>query len=106
MLINFSKIPDDLKLEITKGNLMTLAKLLMKEASHELKLQPTQIEKRDLLNLEEACELLGMAKQTVYTKTSKKLIPHCKKGGLLFFNKTELMDWIESGRQAVKSDKK
>ena len=51
------------------------------------------------LNIGQAAELLGMTKGSVYGMVHKKTIPHSKKGKRLYFNKDELLTWVQSGRR-------
>lgn len=53
------------------------------------------------LSIDEVCELVDLSKQTVYTMTHKKSIPHIKKGGKLLFNRLEIIAWLESAKQNV-----
>lgn len=53
----------------------------------------------EYLDIEEACELLKLARPTMYTLTSKSKIPHFKRGKKLYFRRSELFEWIENGRQ-------
>ena len=48
--------------------------------------------------LEMAMSVTGLKKADLYKKTSKKIIPHYKKYGTLFFSKKELLAWILSGK--------
>jgi excisionase family DNA binding protein len=52
----------------------------------------------DIISLEQACDFLNFKKPTLYKYTSRKLIPHYKQGGTLFFSKSELEAWIKSGK--------
>ncbi|MDR6845562.1 helix-turn-helix domain-containing protein [Flavobacterium granuli] len=52
----------------------------------------------DLLTIEEASKLLKLAVATIYTKVCKNEIPVNKQGKRLYFCKTELLDWVKSGR--------
>lgn len=54
------------------------------------------------LNIEQATELLGISKVTLYRRTSKRTIPFYKKGKKVYFKRTELEAWMEKGRR--KSD--
>lgn len=54
---------------------------------------------QDLLNIQQASELVTLAVPTLYSKVSLKEIPFCKKGKRLYFSKSELLDWINSGRK-------
>jgi excisionase family DNA binding protein len=53
------------------------------------------------LSIDEVCELVDLSKQTVYTMTHKKQIPHIKRGGKLLFNRLEIIGWLESSKQNV-----
>lgn len=52
----------------------------------------------ELLTIEEASKLLKLAVATIYTKVCKNEIPVNKQGKRLYFCKTELLEWIKSGR--------
>ncbi len=58
----------------------------------------------DLMTVSEAAEFLKLKVSTLYDKTSLKEIPHFKKGKILYFSKTELQDWINSGKIRLKSN--
>jgi excisionase family DNA binding protein len=51
-----------------------------------------------LINIQEAAALLNLAVNTIYEKTSAKLIPHYKHGKKIMFKKSELLAWVESRR--------
>lgn len=55
--------------------------------------------KRIPIEIEEASKLIRKSKKTIYTLTSKNLIPHYKRGKKLYFYEDELIDWIQKGRQ-------
>jgi predicted DNA-binding transcriptional regulator AlpA len=46
-------------------------------------------------------EITGLARQTIYQLVSARRIPHRKNanGKRLYFSRTELLDWIESGKR-------
>ena len=54
----------------------------------------------DLIRIDEACQVTGLKKATLYSKTSKGEIPHMKRGKTLYFSKKELENWIRDGRQS------
>jgi excisionase family DNA binding protein len=67
------------------------------------KLSPPASEKSkqnsdDFLSIKEASEFLKLAVTTIYSLTSKRLIPYYKKGKKLFFRKDDLLKWMNSGR--------
>lgn len=55
---------------------------------------------KELLAVNEVAEMLGKSVATVYAMTSEKRIPFRKRGNKLYFFKTEVMEWIESGGQS------
>jgi excisionase family DNA binding protein len=73
-------------------------KSLLKEALREI-----MAERKDdttnestLINVQEAAALLNLAVNTLYEKTSEKLIPHYKHGKKIMFKKSELLAWVEA----------
>jgi excisionase family DNA binding protein len=53
----------------------------------------------DLLTITQAGEVINLTVPTIYSLVSKKMIPHNKKGKRLYFLKSELLDWVKSGRK-------
>jgi excisionase family DNA binding protein len=49
-----------------------------------------------LMNVQEAAAMLNLAVNTLYEKTSERLIPHYKHGKKLMFKKSELIAWVEN----------
>jgi hypothetical protein len=45
-----------------------------------------------------ACEITGYKPQTIYTKAGQKQIPHLKRDGRLWFKRSDLIEWIETGK--------
>jgi len=54
-------------------------------------------EEIDEIEIDEVAKMLGLARQTVYTKTSKKIIPHSKCGKRLIFSRKEIKEFIRNG---------
>jgi excisionase family DNA binding protein len=52
----------------------------------------------DTISADEAAQLLRIAKQTLYTLTSRKKIPFYKNGKKIFFRRSELDDWMARGK--------
>jgi excisionase family DNA binding protein len=46
--------------------------------------------------VQEAAALLNLAVNTLYEKTSERLVPHYKHGKKLMFKKSELIAWVEN----------
>lgn len=58
----------------------------------------TLIGSKDTLTLEECAMVTGYSIQSLYSFTSKRLIPHFKRGNYLFFSKQEIEKWLQSNR--------
>lgn len=56
----------------------------------------TIIGSKDTLTLEECAMVTGYSVQSLYSFTSKRLIPHYKRGNYLFFSKKEIEKWLQS----------
>ncbi len=50
----------------------------------------------EILNIDEAAKLLGLSKPTVYASNS---IPKMKKGNRLYFLKSQLVDYLKTGKK-------
>lgn len=50
------------------------------------------------IGLKGACEVTGLAKQTIYGRVNNGTIPHFKKGGKLYFMESELLEWLKSDK--------
>lgn len=45
------------------------------------------------------CAVTGYAKRTGYKLTHRREVPHFKRGGRVFFKRSELEAWIDAGRR-------
>jgi excisionase family DNA binding protein len=75
-----------------------IAKSIRKELDAKSK---NQVPVLEILTLEEASQFLNIAKQTIYGFTSKRLIPHFKRGKKLYFKKSELESWILESKKVT-----
>jgi len=57
-----------------------------------------------LLTVKEAAQFLNLAVPTIYGLTHNLEIPVSKKGKRLYFLKSELTDWIKSGRRKTMAE--
>ena len=48
----------------------------------------------DIIGVKEVAKILHLAEKTVYNKTSKKIIPHKKVGGIVLFSRKSILEWI------------
>lgn len=58
----------------------------------------------DICGIDEAVEITGKAKPTIYGLVSARKIPHSKRGKQLYFSRKELTSWITSGKRKTQSE--
>jgi len=54
-------------------------------------------ESSDIIDINEVAKMLHLSKDTVYTKTHKKIIPHTKQGKKLLFSRKRIEAFIAEG---------
>lgn len=81
--------------EFLKG---ALKEILSEQQSAAKQQQP------EIMNINQAAEFLDLKVTTLYEKTSRKLIPHFKKGNKLYFNYEELQEWVQEGKVKTLSE--
>ena len=57
-----------------------------------------------LLTVTEVAEWLPIKVPTIYGLVSRLQIPHMKKGKRLYFSKSELVEWIKSGKRQTRDE--
>jgi excisionase family DNA binding protein len=65
------------------------------------KTQPSMLTDEPLIGIDEASVVLRLKRSTVYAHTSNRTIPHYKRGGRLYFRRSELLAWLVEGRRPV-----
>jgi len=63
------------------------------------KFEPKEENESELLNIEEAAEFLKVSVAAIYTKVSRQEIPFSKPGKRLYFNRSELKEWVRLGKR-------
>ena len=66
--------------------------------------QNAQLLNKPILDIGEAADLLRMSKYTLYTMTSKRILPFFKVGRKIFFDREELLDFVRSKNHRHKSN--
>lgn len=51
------------------------------------------------IQLDEVVPITGLSKPTLYSYVQRNEIPYHKKGNRLYFFKTEIIEWIKTGKQ-------
>lgn len=95
MQLDITKLPDFIKLEITKSDLEAFAQTLL---TQHRPATPAATAK-EILTVSEAAEFTGLAKQTLYAFTSQRTIPHFKRGKNILFKRSELEIWMLQNRR-------
>lgn len=99
MKIDLNDLPEWAVLQIKKGDLEVFANKLLKSRTTSVEVKTEEAD--EILSVDEAAKLLKIAKQTLYQMTSKNGIPFYKKNKLLYFRRSQLLHWIESGKQGL-----
>ena len=70
----------------------------------ELKsLSPSSADMAAVGGVELAQEITRLSKSRIYALVSERAIPHSKRGNKLYFNRADLLAWVEAGnRQELK----
>ena len=61
-------------------------------------------DEQKFLNIDQVSDFIGLSKSSVYGLTHKRIIPHYKNGKRLYFNKSEIVDWITSCKVVTNED--
>ena len=56
---------------------------------------------KEIFSVSEAAEFLGLKPAYIYQLTSKRQIPFCRPGRKLYFQKSDLIDWVKKARQST-----
>lgn len=60
---------------------------------------PGIVKVKQVMTIAETANFLGIAKQTLYSYTSKRTIPHYKNGKKLYFIHDELLAWLQTNKR-------
>jgi excisionase family DNA binding protein len=53
----------------------------------------------DIIQIDEFCKITGLTKQSAYGLVHRHEVPNIKKGKRLYFSKSEILEWIKTGRR-------
>ncbi|MEZ5031621.1 MAG: helix-turn-helix domain-containing protein [Saprospiraceae bacterium] len=82
-----------------KNALEEVLRKVLAERQPGLEQTTVPIQAKELLTIEEASIFLNLAKPTIYSLTSRRELPFFKTGKKLYFKRSELLSWIEKGKQ-------
>lgn len=72
---------------------------LQQQQNHLTTLHFEQDQREEVLNADQAATYLHIAKQTLYTLTSKRKVPFYKNGKKILFRRGDLDEWLNRGKQ-------
>lgn len=58
----------------------------------------------EILDIKQTAKLINLSVPSIYTLTSERNIPFMKLSKKLYFKKSELIQWLESGRRKTKKE--
>ncbi|HEY9220924.1 MAG TPA: helix-turn-helix domain-containing protein [Lutibacter sp.] len=88
-------------LKLNFDSLPQVVQELNEKIDHITKLleSPKQVENTNqLLTVQDAANFLNLSVSTIYNKVNKRELPAMKKGRRLYFSRTELLNYIKSGK--------
>lgn len=88
--VNFENLPS--AVEALKNEVKEMKALLIKKAE-------TQPESINPLGIKDVAKLTSLTVPTLYGYCQRNEIPYQKKGNRLYFFKSEIIDWIKTGKQ-------
>tara|TARA_R110002033_G_C3895715_1_gene239397 strand:+ start:3954 stop:4295 length:342 start_codon:yes stop_codon:yes gene_type:complete len=88
--LKFENLPNAVA-ELQKGQSEILA-LLLNKAEPKPEIETP-------IHLDEVVPITGLTKPTLYGYVQRNEIPYHKKGNRLYFFKSEIIDWIKTGKQ-------
>lgn len=94
MKLNFEELPQATAFLLEKVEELTIS---INEMKQLLKRQTAA--KEEMIGINEACEILSLAKPTIYALVQANKIPYYQPGKMLKFKRTELMEWMEKSRK-------
>ena len=79
--------------------------ILEKLAQLEGKIEEQNLLQKEVLTFSDVCKYLDISSSHLYKLTSQKQIPHfCPQGKKLYFNRTEIDQWLMRNRQETTED--
>jgi len=83
---------------LSPDELSSLIESAVRKVLSDLTPSPPRVKEPELLSTTQVSVLLNVTTSTVYSYVHFRKIPYHKKSGKLYFKRSEIMKWIESGR--------
>lgn len=88
-------------MNLTIEELQSLIENSVRKVIAGISTPPPQPVKPEIMDVQQAADLLRVKPATVYGYVFYKKIPHLKKSGKLLFCRTELLDWLQTGHHVT-----
>lgn len=88
--------------KIDKEELNQLIQAAVKDALRQTESQEQP--NSEILNVKQVCQLLNLTQATIYNLVCQRKIPNSKVGKRLFFNRAELLEWINTGKRCIRQN--
>ena len=95
---------DLILIPFSKHEFRNLLKDCVNEVIIDKLLKPSASNNSEMLSIKEASIYLNLAIQTLYGFTSKNEIPFIKKGKKLYFQRSDLENWLLLGKRKSNSE--
>jgi len=95
--LNFNDLPDAVlhlihEVAEIKYHLLNASEYVVSKTFRE---QP----EKEILTVEDVCQILGLKKGSVYNLTHRQEIPFYKRGQRIYFDRNEINEWVRSDRR-------
>jgi len=77
---------------------------LLRDINNCLEARTFNSNEEQLMSIKEVANYLNLSIPTIYGYTAKRYIPYAKRGNRLYFNKSEINQWILEGKQNTISE--
>lgn len=88
--LSFEKLPE--AVAILTETVKEMKALILQKAESKPEIETP-------IQLDEVVPITGLSKPTLYGYVQRNEIPYHKKGNRLYFFKSEIIDWIKTGKQ-------
>ncbi|MFD2891180.1 helix-turn-helix domain-containing protein [Flavobacterium chuncheonense] len=80
-----------------------LAEQIAEKVKIELQNTTTVTPEEKFLNIDELSKFIGLTKPTIYGHVHRNSIPFIKKGKMLRFSKSDILNWLKEGKSQSKN---
>lgn len=93
---------------VKKEDLIAFADYLLNQRKDVFKEEVGKIKDtvylKEVLNIDELSDFIGQKKSYIYSMTSRRMIPHYKRGKRLYFKRDEIVTWLTEHRRLTEEE--